>query len=254
MVRKRVMGRNIVVVTDLEVIRDVLRDKEHFAHRAPTGISAIVPLGLLALETNDMWAHHRRLISPMFADRYMRVYGETFARLSEMLVDRWTQVARSGKSNDVHRDMMQLSLDALGNVVRCARCTAGQGSRMRDPKSGVGGLGRTSARFGSRGQGMCGFGTDFHAMSDPKNRYISAGHAVLQAALLQTAFVPTLFRLLFPGIARKSDAGAPRQTLSALALLLEPVLTHLRETRRANSAYPVIRQAAVYGRDRSRAQ
>jgi hypothetical protein len=47
LVRKRVMGRNIVVVTDLELIREICRDKEHFRNRAPTGIGQIIPLGLL---------------------------------------------------------------------------------------------------------------------------------------------------------------------------------------------------------------
>ena len=49
MVRKRVMGRNVVVVTDLDVIRDITRDREHFLHRAPTGIREIIPLGLLGM-------------------------------------------------------------------------------------------------------------------------------------------------------------------------------------------------------------
>ena len=51
----------------------------------------------------------------MFADRYMRVYGETFARLNQILMDQWDGAAASGKSEDVHLGLMKLSLDALGS-------------------------------------------------------------------------------------------------------------------------------------------
>ena len=164
LVRKRVMGRNVVVVTDLDLIREVLRDKEHFLNRSPTGIGEIIPLGLLgetrssvlacrrasaarrrrppgwtrtdgnvvtgrrsaepaALDTNEMWAFHRRTMSPMFADRYMRAYGETFARLSNLLVESWDKSAASGRSFDVNQDLIKLSLDALGG------CAGAPGNR-----------------------------------------------------------------------------------------------------------------------------
>ena len=62
---------------------------------------------------------------------------------------------------------------------------------------------------------MCGFGTDFQAMTNPESSYLEGSNYMLQAALLQTAFVPTLFRLFFRTIARRSDAGPSRFACSA---------------------------------------
>ena len=44
-------------------------------------------------------------------------------------------------------------------------------------------------------------------MTNPESSYLEGSNYMLQAALLQTAFVPTLFRLFFRTIARRSDAG-----------------------------------------------
>ena len=47
-------------------------------------------------------------------------------------------------------------------------------------------------------------------MTDPNDSYLSCSNAMLQAALLQTAFSPALFRFFFRSIADGCDAGKKR--------------------------------------------
>jgi hypothetical protein len=184
----------------------------------------------------------------MFADRYMRVYGEVFERLSHVLVEQWDRAVATSQSVDVHHALMLLSLDALGadpprslpyapwqytqrdgsllarvRVCVCVRVymlmplcvgvhVTGHTPRLclcLNAYASMGGL-NVDATVGVRvsaAAGMCGFGTDFQALTDPHNTYMDGSQYMLQSALLQTAFVPTLFRTFFGTIARRSDQG-----------------------------------------------
>ena len=62
-----------------------------------------------------MWYHHRRTIVPMFADRFIRQYGETFARLAKLFCDQTLDKASEDNvSVEIHGILSRLTIDAIG--------------------------------------------------------------------------------------------------------------------------------------------
>jgi len=149
MVRRRIISRDVVVVTNPVLLNEIIKDKEHFPNRSQTGIRELLPLGLLGrpsppwphmvnaealtgraavplhsmldvgLDTGDMWYHHRRTIVPMFADRFIRQYGETFARLAKLFCDQTlNKASEENVSVEIHGILSRLTIDAIGTGAR----------------------------------------------------------------------------------------------------------------------------------------
>jgi len=88
----------------------VLTDKEAFPDKwNPSGFTYLVPRSLLGLPTNEEWTVHRKLLSPLFAERFMRTYCSLISDHAKILVGKW-----SGTELDIRDDLVAFGGDVIG--------------------------------------------------------------------------------------------------------------------------------------------
>ncbi len=105
-------GRSYLVVDPAIIEQVLVRDHEHFIKGLLTrDLKHFFGNGLLVSE-GDEWRRNRKLASPPFTKRAIASYAGDMARLAAASS---AQMA-PGEERDVHRDMMQLTLEI---VVQC---------------------------------------------------------------------------------------------------------------------------------------
>jgi cytochrome P450 len=98
------------LLTKPEYIEQVLKDREVFIKNTPAwrALRSLVGKGLLTSE-GEFWSRQRRLAQPVFHQQRIAAYGETMVAYAERTIATW----RDGETRDVHRDMMQLTLNIV---------------------------------------------------------------------------------------------------------------------------------------------
>ncbi|KJE95200.1 cytochrome P450 [Capsaspora owczarzaki ATCC 30864] len=136
----RSLGINILNVSDPEILDQVFKNYTIFPSRAlKNPFVRVLPLGLVAMETSDRWSRHRRLLSPLFAEKFMEVYATVFIASGERLFKQWHETPRGTKIN-IYEAFIRLTLDIIG---------------------------------------LTGFGYNFAALDNPDSRYVHAGQEIL---------------------------------------------------------------------------
>jgi cytochrome P450 len=104
----------VFVVHQPEDAKFVLANKDVFADRpeAPAGLSLLGEGNVLTLPTNDQWAKHRRLLSPLFTERFLREY--TVMMNGKLNAFSAKLRAFGGKPVDVLPVVMSIALDFIG--------------------------------------------------------------------------------------------------------------------------------------------
>ena len=167
--------------------------------------------GPIGLDSNAMWQHHRRTLLPMFADRFLRQYGEVFVSVTNLFCEKFVdEAARQGKSLEIHQGLSRVALDALGERPTRARgaffgraCTTGHDRLLtcRRPPC-------APPPLGAPPPGYTGFGANFGALENSEAPYLTASTAMVQAALLLTAIPLSIAKVVQNGMWRAAQKGA----------------------------------------------
>lgn len=97
------------LVEDVLVTHNRLWIKDRYLH---TTLRPVLGDGLLSSE-GDFWRRQRRLAQPAFHRDRIRAYAEIMVQHAERLAAQW----RDGEVRDVHKDMMHLTLEIVGETL-----------------------------------------------------------------------------------------------------------------------------------------
>ena len=113
-----------LTTADPAIIAEVQSKKEIF-HSRPSKIlfDTTIPLGLLALRSegpNSQWSFHRRLVAPLFSDKFLQGYSEQIqdkANLLQYILEERIKAARSVEAEcDVQHCLKLATLDVIGSI------------------------------------------------------------------------------------------------------------------------------------------
>jgi cytochrome P450 len=63
------------MVSDPDIVKEVMTDKETFPSRGPNGFDSMLEQGLVALETGKKWQRHRRAITQFLTDKHLKRFA-----------------------------------------------------------------------------------------------------------------------------------------------------------------------------------
>ncbi|MFC7096236.1 cytochrome P450 [Halobaculum marinum] len=126
--RYTVLGQDIFLVTDPDAIQQVLVTENETFVKGELFQQQLRPVlgnGLLNSE-GEFWRRQRHLIQPAFTPDRIAGYADMMVETTDRAVDRWDD----GEVRNVHRDMMELTLEIV------ARALMGVDIRDRTPAIG----------------------------------------------------------------------------------------------------------------------
>eukprot|EP00435_Cladocopium_sp_Y103_P067643 s378_g30.t1 len=109
---------------DPSIIAEILSKKDIF-HSRPTDMlfGATIPLGLLALRSegpHSQWAFHRRLVAPLFSDKFLLGYSEQIQEKADLLRFILNERIKDTKSSEAECDLQHclklVTLDIIGSI------------------------------------------------------------------------------------------------------------------------------------------
>ncbi|CEM31311.1 unnamed protein product [Vitrella brassicaformis CCMP3155] len=110
----------ILFTSDPAIISEVQAKKDIFHSRPKVGFHSIIPQGLLALRADKgQWQTHRRLIAPLFSDKFLAAYGPTLYEKSALLHDSLLQHFNDKvktKAFDVQECLNLVTLDIITSI------------------------------------------------------------------------------------------------------------------------------------------
>lgn len=113
LLRVRVAGRNIVIVSDPALAEGVFRQRPHAFRRGSRLQQVLRELeahGLFTAEGDD-WRPQRKLAMDALSARNLKVFFPHLVQLTERLLERWHGAAARGEVLDVQREMMRFTVD-----------------------------------------------------------------------------------------------------------------------------------------------
>ena len=116
--RLRVIGRDVLVVADGELIAEVLRNRpEGFARRRALR-NAMLELGIDGVFNAEGpgWRRQRKLAMYALNTAHMREFFERLDQVTARLQRRWEAAARSGARVDTQRDLMRFTVDVTSGL------------------------------------------------------------------------------------------------------------------------------------------
>jgi len=120
--RFRIAHRDVVVVSDTELINEVLRDRPGGFRRRKLIQDAMLELGIDGVFTAEGldWRRQRKLAMHALNTSHLRDFFDRLDAVTARLQRRWERAAASGERIDAQRDLMRFTVDvttglALGN-------------------------------------------------------------------------------------------------------------------------------------------
>lgn len=114
LVRVRIGGKNIVIVSDAAVSEAVFRQRPH-GFRRGTRLEAILreleAHGVFSAE-GERWRPQRKLVMDALAPRNLRSFYPQLAELAGRLLERWRGAAARAEVLDLQQEMMRFTVDA----------------------------------------------------------------------------------------------------------------------------------------------
>ena len=114
----RIAHKPVVVVTDTDLINEVLRKRPDAYRR----LNAIEPVlkemginGVFSAE-GDHWYRQRRIAMQALNNAHLRQFFETLMKVTGRLKARWDQALASGSRIDVQRDLSRYTIDVTANL------------------------------------------------------------------------------------------------------------------------------------------
>src|SRR5690606_29566338 len=82
------------------------------------GFKLILPKGLIGMLTKDKWIFHRRLLSPLFSERFLKLYSIEINKETENLLNIYKENCdENGIETNMHEDLTRLTLDIIGRCI-----------------------------------------------------------------------------------------------------------------------------------------
>lgn len=106
----------MLTVSDPEVVKQVLSDRETFPTRGQTGLSNTVSQGLVELPTGPRHSFHRRIIGQLLTHKHLVTYSVTVQEETEVLLKKWFEAAASNKTVNAHYDLTVLTEEIIGII------------------------------------------------------------------------------------------------------------------------------------------
>ncbi len=113
-----------LMTADPEIVKEIQSKKDIF-HSRPTGMvfDTTIPLGLLSLRSegpHSQWALHRRLVSPLFSDKFLEGYSEQVFEKADLLRYILKEKIQATKGAEVKCDIQLclklLTLDIISSI------------------------------------------------------------------------------------------------------------------------------------------
>ena len=107
-----------VLLNGVSEIQHVLvkNQKNYRKSRSYQGLKLVLGDGLLTSE-GEVWRRQRRLAQPAFHAQKLRGLAEAMARVTGDTVARWQALPESGRTLDVHAEMMRLTFRIVGKTL-----------------------------------------------------------------------------------------------------------------------------------------
>ena len=117
--RFRIGLRNVLVVSDHELLAAAMRDRPDGFRRSPRTVIVATELGLpggvFSAEGED-WRRQRRMVMASFAPSHVRAYFPSMAKVALRLRGRWQRAARSGEAINLQADLMRFTVDTIAGL------------------------------------------------------------------------------------------------------------------------------------------
>ena len=114
----RVATTRILTVTDAEIIQQLLRDRPDRLrrwHKIEDILVDIKANGLFSAEGAE-WRQQRKYVVHMLNGSHVRQFIPRFEEVAGRLRRRWWRMAMTGKSTNVHADLMRLTVDVTSGL------------------------------------------------------------------------------------------------------------------------------------------
>ena len=114
----RVATTRILTVTDAEIIQQLLRDRPDRLrrwHKIEDILVDIKANGLFSAEGSE-WKRQRKYVVHMLNGSHVRQFIPRFEAVAGRLRRRWWRTAMTGKSTNVHADLMRLTVDVTSGL------------------------------------------------------------------------------------------------------------------------------------------
>lgn len=113
-----------------EYVEYILQERELFVKNTPDWRTArtLVGQGLIPNEGGDFWVRQRRLIQPVFHQKFINAYAETMIKYTKDLLSTW----KDGEIRDIHEDMMHLTLNIVTKTMFDIELTGSEGKIIAD--------------------------------------------------------------------------------------------------------------------------
>jgi cytochrome P450 len=111
-VRLRVGGKRVYLVSDPGLIKYIVQET-HANQRKAGGLEKLKGFlgnGLL-ISNGERWLRNRRLVQPAFGPRALQAAAPLMADCARRWIERWERLAKAQTVVDVHREMLELSLE-----------------------------------------------------------------------------------------------------------------------------------------------
>ena len=115
----KVPGRRMLVLSSLEMVATVLRDRPDGFSR-PRRVEEIwVELGLpvgLFVANGDVWKRQRRMVMAGFDPTHVKNYYLSMVGVSQRLSARWKRAAAAEQAVDLQPDLMRYTVDTIAGL------------------------------------------------------------------------------------------------------------------------------------------
>jgi len=117
--RLQLRKRQVVVVSDHEIIATVLRDRPD-GFRRTTKLEEIwtelgLPNGVFGAN-GETWRRQRRMVMAGFDPAHVKAYFPALQRVAQRLATRWQQAAERGGVIDLQADLMRYTVDTIAGL------------------------------------------------------------------------------------------------------------------------------------------
>jgi len=117
--RVRIMGNQVLVISDAELAETVLRARPKLFRRTGPLERVFAEMGTAGVFSAEgtAWRAQRRLAMQALSNRHLRTFFPTLRRVAERLRKRWAGAAAAGSTQDIDGDLMRFTVDVTTSLV-----------------------------------------------------------------------------------------------------------------------------------------
>jgi cytochrome P450/nitrite reductase/ring-hydroxylating ferredoxin subunit len=117
--RVKIMGNQVLVISDPELAEAVLRARPKLFRRTGPLERVFAEMGTAGVFSAEgaAWRAQRRLAMQALSNRHLRTFFPTLRRVAERLRKRWAGAAAAGTTQDIDADLMRFTVDVTTSLV-----------------------------------------------------------------------------------------------------------------------------------------